>query len=398
MNTVLAAGMLVIMGLGISLVGSIKLPWARRANLHDDQIGWLVTTFGLTTIPVPFLAGWLNDHFGSSPVALVGCVLMLIGLAMIQTSGRFSTCIVAMVVFTTGWIAVGNVANSLVDTSFSENDLRSVAIGNMLFAVGAWITPTLMVLLLNRLGFRGALSVLMGAITLLALLLLSIWMVAPDHGLPGPSIWQEHEHHTVSDDWLPGRQILQDSFLWWSALAIAAYGTLESVTSAWATTAHQQRGATEQEAERRLSSYFFAFLLGRSSLALAGHLLPPATWPLVAVSILVVGVTLWTWSTSEPAAKRALLAMGFGVGMCFPTLLTIFLNYFPDHQHGRSIGWLFTLAAIGWSIFPVIYAKHCNKVGVVPGLRWLLVPALVLLFLVTLGPFSPWFAPTTLGG
>ncbi|HLV00992.1 MAG TPA: sodium:calcium antiporter, partial [Acidobacteriota bacterium] len=61
------AGLLVT-GIGVALLGSIKLSLARRLQIDEARIGGLVSAFGFTIIPMILVSGFLAAHFGQKTV------------------------------------------------------------------------------------------------------------------------------------------------------------------------------------------------------------------------------------------------------------------------------------------------------------------------------------------
>ena len=65
-----AAG-LFLGGLCAAVIGSIKLPMARRLSMDEGRVGILVASFSITFLPVVILSGWMIDAFGAGLVLLV---------------------------------------------------------------------------------------------------------------------------------------------------------------------------------------------------------------------------------------------------------------------------------------------------------------------------------------
>ena len=47
---------LLVSGMGVALLGSVKLPLARRLQIDEARVGGLVSLFGFVMIPVIFTA------------------------------------------------------------------------------------------------------------------------------------------------------------------------------------------------------------------------------------------------------------------------------------------------------------------------------------------------------
>src|SRR5215475_328006 len=71
---------LVVGGMGVALLGSVKVPLARRLGIDEARVGGLVSVFGFTLIPVILTAGFLTDLIGRQVVLIGGSALLAAGL------------------------------------------------------------------------------------------------------------------------------------------------------------------------------------------------------------------------------------------------------------------------------------------------------------------------------
>src|SRR5438552_1939836 len=77
-----------VVGMVLALLGSIKLPLAKRLQLNEVRVGSLLSALMLALIPLMLLSGILIDQLGVRGVLLVGSLvtaLALFGLALSQT-------------------------------------------------------------------------------------------------------------------------------------------------------------------------------------------------------------------------------------------------------------------------------------------------------------------------
>ena len=66
---------LLFTGMGLALLGSVKLELARKLKIDETQVGGLVSLFGFTMIPVILTVGFLTDLVGQQVILVGGTVL-----------------------------------------------------------------------------------------------------------------------------------------------------------------------------------------------------------------------------------------------------------------------------------------------------------------------------------
>src|ERR1700758_3739894 len=87
---------LLITGSGVALLGSLKVPLARRLQIDEAHVGGLVSMFGFVLIPVILAAGFLTDHaghgtetIGKQTVLLAGSLLFAVSLGLLAWAKRY---------------------------------------------------------------------------------------------------------------------------------------------------------------------------------------------------------------------------------------------------------------------------------------------------------------------
>src|SRR5262249_8099861 len=75
-------------GMVLALLGSIKLPLAKRLEIDEARVGGLLSALNLALIPMMLLSGMLVDRLGIQGVLIVGSVLAglaIFALALVKT-------------------------------------------------------------------------------------------------------------------------------------------------------------------------------------------------------------------------------------------------------------------------------------------------------------------------
>ena len=76
MLTWMQVAALAVAGMCHALLGSIKVPLARKLAIDEARVGGLVSMFGFTLIPMVLAAGFLVDELGKHAVLSGGFVLL----------------------------------------------------------------------------------------------------------------------------------------------------------------------------------------------------------------------------------------------------------------------------------------------------------------------------------
>src|SRR5437660_8018282 len=85
-----------VFGMVLALLGSLKLALAKRLNLGEGRVGFMLSALNAALIPMMILTGWLIDRFGAPLVVLfssVATAVALLGLSLKPTYGRAFTAV-----------------------------------------------------------------------------------------------------------------------------------------------------------------------------------------------------------------------------------------------------------------------------------------------------------------
>src|SRR5262245_36772364 len=240
---------LLVSGMGVALLGSVKVPLARRLEIDEARVGGLVSIFGFTMIPVIFAAGLLTDLVGRQLVMVAGGGLMAVSLLTLARARSYGAALAAVVLMSAGWALMINVGNVLTPIAFGGEKAYATNLANVYFGIGAFLTPLLIAWLVGRLTLPPALT-LAGCLPLVpALLALGVDLTDTGSG-------------AGADDAGLGT-LLADPMLWLCGLALFFYGPLEASVAAWATTYLGERGVREQTAAGLLSGFWLSYMATR---------------------------------------------------------------------------------------------------------------------------------------
>ena len=130
-------------GMGVALLGSVKIALAKRLQMDEARVGGLVSMFGFAMIPVMLAMGFLTDLLDKRIVVVAGSFLMVASLLVLARSIKYWSALVAVLLLSAGWSALVNVLNVLMQSAFGGTQTYAMNLGNFFFGLGAFLTPHL---------------------------------------------------------------------------------------------------------------------------------------------------------------------------------------------------------------------------------------------------------------
>lgn len=350
---------LLVGGLGVALLGSVKVPLARRLHIDEARVGGLVSMFGFTMIPVILTAGFLTDLVGKQVVLAGGSVLMAGSLVVLARCRGYWSALIGVLMLSAAWSALVNVLNVLTPFAFPGNLASAVNLANVYFGLGAFLTPLAVVLLLRWIRFTPALLVL--AILVLVPPMLAVGV---DFSALAPGADQEAAPATAD---LGMAAVLVHPVVWLCALAMFFYTPVEAATAAWTTTYLGDKGVTERAASGLLSAFWLTFMTARLVTAFC---LPPGSEMALIIGLSLACVLVLTGvvlSRSRAMAVAMVIAAGFVFGPIFPTLMAVLLGHTEPSLHGRVVGLFFAVGGVGWTTIPMLIGAYARRTSVQRG-------------------------------
>ncbi len=355
---VIMVAALVLSGMGVAILGSIKVHLARGLQIDEARIGGLVSIFGFTIIPVILLAGFLTDllnpqelMFGRQVGMIAGSFVFAASLVVLAGARNYRTALLGVLLLSAGWSYLVNVGNVLTPAAFpGESRAFSTNLANVFFGLGAFLTPV-------------ATSILVGAFSLKrTLILLAVFALVP--GLLSLTTDFALLRETDPGADRGSKQLLDNPYLWMLGLALFFYGPLEASMGAWATTYLGDQGFKEGTAANLLSAFWLAFMAGRviTAFTIVRGFEESLVLCLAITSVLVLGGIVMIKSR-EPAAGLVVLA-GLVFGPIFPTLMALLLGHFHPSVQGRAVGIFFAIGGIGWTVIPMLIGSYARRTSV----------------------------------
>ena len=350
-------------GMGVALLGSVKIALAQRLRIDEARVGGLVSMFGFTMIPVMLAMGFLTDLLDKQFVVIGGSCLMVASLLVLARSTKYWSALVAVLLLSAGWSALVNVLNVLMQSAFGGTQTYAMNLGNFFFGLGAFLTPLLIALLLRRTGFAPALFVL----AVFALVSGVLAFGVDFKGLLPPAVEGADPGIGV---------LLSDRIMWLTALALLFYAPMEATMAAWATTYLSDRGMAEGRAATMLSGFWLAFMCSRLATALivARFPLPTGGDTLLIVALSILCILVWAgavFSRGRVTAGTMVVLAGLVFGPTFPTIVGVLMGHVSQDISpvlgGRAVGLFFMVGGVGWSVIPILIGAYARKTSIQRG-------------------------------
>jgi fucose permease len=359
-----AIAVLLVTGMGLALLGSVKVSLARKLKIDEVRVGGLVSLFGFAMIPVIMAAGYLTDLVGRQAVLTGGGLLMVAALLVLAAARHYATALLAVLLLSAAWSAQINVINVLTPLAFSgitKNEPQAFNLANVFFGMGAFLTPMVIVVMLRKKNLTTALWVLAGLVLISVVFTFSVDSV--DFLIPTDEASTNGETEAAPAGF---GFLLADRTMWLCAMMLFFYGPVEGAMAAWATTILSEKGVSETTASGLLSGFWLAFMLSR---LIAAFTIPAGaeTQLILGAGLACVGVlTAVVFSQRKALTIAAVIGAGFVFGPIFPTIMAVLLGHFktmPDVQ-GRAVGLLFAIGGIGWTMIPMLIGAYARRTSV----------------------------------
>jgi len=355
----LVISILVSTGVGIALLGSIKVPMARKLQIDEGKIGGLLATFGFTLIPVILTAGFFSDLAGRQPVTVVGSIMFTVSLVILAQATAYWMLVTGVLLLSAAWGTLINVVNPLSLIAFGGTQAYALNLGCFIFGIGSFVTPMGATLLINRLGLQKTLLLLAGLVSLNIIL---------GCGATFPAAGSAQPQQVGTPETSQGvGTLLGDVVMWLCALGLFFYMPAENTMAGWATTYLTDKGIKENSASALLSGFWLSYTATR---LVAAFTVPKGCEVMVILVLSIISFLAWVavvLCRSSGLAGALVVLVGTIFGPIYPTLLAVLLGHFDPSLHGRAIGLFFTLGGLGCTVLPMMIGAYAKRTSVQRG-------------------------------
>ena len=339
--------------------------------LTNEQLGRIagMTFFGV--VAGILISGPLADRWGMKPFAIVGNLLIALGLGMLGLAETYNQLLVACFVMGFGGGTLDLILSPIVCAFQPEQKTAALNWLHSFYCVGAVLTILLATLALRwGVSWRG---------TALAMVCLPLGVGMGFIWLKIPSLLKQGEQR------MRLRELFCVGYFWWALLAIFLGGATELGMAQWLPDYAQTRlGYSQATGGMALLAFSLAMAVGRWAVGYWGHKTSPIA---IMLACSVVSVGLFVAGSFMPVpgiALGACIAAGLTGACLWPSVFGITTDRFP--RGGASMfGVLSGLGNLGGMIMPWIVGAVADQ----SNLSWGLVssaaaPALMIPVLLRL--------------
>jgi MFS family permease len=347
----------------------------------------LATLTAMASMPV---TGWAADRFGARRPILFS--MAVFGVFFTSLGFLTSSLVQLYVVFLIlGLVGPGTSAvphASLITRWFSERRGLALGIAMCGTAFGGVIWPSLSQGLIDRIGWRNSYLALGGAVLLVAMPLIGLFLKEPPVSTPSQTAEQSKE----AAEGMTRSQALRSGLFW---LLIAAFFIVSgSIQAAMIHLAPmlKDRGMTPAAAALAASVMGAAGMIGRLGMGYLLDLMPAARVPTIAFSSIAAGIFLLFAGVSGPAAYLAAALIGVGYGAESATIPYLVSRYFGLRSFGELYSYIFITVPLGGALGPALMGVGFDRTG---SYRMVLLSCgvatvIAALMMLRLGSYSPY--------
>src|SRR5215475_5442072 len=333
-----------------------------------DQFHWsrgqvsfafaLATLTAMLTMP---LTGWLTDRFGSRRPILV-CMTVFGALYASLSALTPNLWHLYAVFLLLGLVGPGTSAvphASLISRWFTER--RGLALGLAMCgtATGGVIWPRATQALMEQFGWRNAYAISGGAVLLVAVPLLLLFLKEPS----APVRLCGQSATNAAADGLTRGEALRGSLLWLLLFAFFIISMSIHACMIHLVPMLKDRGMTPSSAALAASLFGAAGMIGRLGMGYLLDLAPAERVPAIAFSIVAVGIFLLFAGVTGGTAYFAAMLIGFGYGAESATVPYLVGRYFGMRSFGEVYSYLFITVPLGGALGPYLMGVGFDRTG-----------------------------------
>ncbi|OVE79644.1 hypothetical protein BVY01_01930, partial [bacterium I07] len=299
----------------------------------------------LTACIVQFIIGPLVDKLGYKPIAIVGFVVTSFSFFFLAMTTSFNLAILACILLGIGAMCLNTVGNTLIPVVLFEgkDPARASNFGNAFFGLGYVLTPLLLVLFLQTLGWSYATSLsILGALVLVFLVF---------------ALTATYPQVPTGFQFSKAVKLLGNKAVIIAALALFCYISLEISMGSWIRTLMEELYGTAPNSAANaglvLSLFGVAMMVGRFLTSTIKNLTAMGTKLITVVSLVsILAIVLMIITKSPALAIVAVLLTGLVFAPIFPTIVGVTFSKFDSSLYGSIFGIIFAIGLLGGTFVP----------------------------------------------
>lgn len=358
-------------GLYSMVFGSILPLLSDAYSLNETVSGMLLSSHQAGNLIAGFVAGILPLYYGRKKSILFLSSFVIIGFLLIIGVG--TPWILLFAFFFTG-ISRGSISNFNNKTVNDITDSNPSALNflHSLFAIGALLSPFLVILFGQLFGLNGWRWLLVGIIGLIVVSQMMFF------NMPIEGDILAKDQTTKEKDY----SFFKDSLFWNTIIIIFFYLCAESAITGWLVTYFIQSDLlTIQQSQMISSLLWVGILIGRLGCVFLGSRLSRGTL----ITLISIGSAIFYGlllaSNSVTMILVSVLGLGISMGGIYPTAMTIAGSSIKKHP--MSLGWILVIGGLGGITMPIVTGYLAQTFTIF----WGMAAIILAIFMMLLGVF-----------
>ncbi|HNY85017.1 MAG TPA: MFS transporter [Candidatus Hydrogenedentes bacterium] len=358
------------LGAIFAIFGSIKLKLQEKLGIDDAKASQLISAMMFSCLVCSLAVGVITPRLGFQAVALMGFGAGALCVWLLATTSSYAGAMVAFVALGFAAMCVNTVGNVLGPQVLldGKNVPAAQNLLNVLFGVGSFLTPLIIGNLIGKAGYKATLS-LIG-------LLLAVPIAWTVFAVSLPSAGEFN---------LPAAaKLIANPAVLLGGAALFCYISLEATLGGFLTTYLADHKVDATKANNYLSLFWIFLLLAR---LFTYFVIPPSVFPFYVPVLAVVAagsIMAMVTARSTGVAVVAMLATGFVMGPCFPTLVAVTFGKTGTAQGAEVFGMIFAIGLLGGIFTPRIMGGFSASGNIRKGMQVLAGMAVALVVLSAL--------------
>ena len=358
-------------GLYSMVFGSILPLLSDAYSLNETVSGMLLSSHQAGNLIAGFVAGILPLYYGRKKSILFLSSFVIIGFLLIIGVG--TPWILLFAFFFTG-ISRGSISNFNNKTVNDITDSNPSALNflHSLFAIGALLSPFLVMLFGQLFGLNGWRWLLVGIIGLIVVSQMMFFNMPIEGDILAKDQTTKEKDYTF----------FKDSLFWNTIIIIFFYLCAESAITGWLVTYFIQSDLlTIQQSQMISSLLWVGILIGRLGCVFLGSSLSRGTL----ITLISIGSAIFYGlllaSNSVTMILVSVLGLGISMGGIYPTAMTIAGSSIKKHP--MSLGWILVIGGLGGITMPIVTGYLAQTFTIF----WGMAAIILAIFMMLLGVF-----------
>lgn len=358
-------------GLYSMVFGSILPLLSDAYSLNETVSGMLLSSHQAGNLIAGFVAGILPLYYGRKKSILFLSSFVIIGFLLMIGVG--TPWVLLLAFFFTG-ISRGSISNFNNKTVNDITDSNPSALNflHSLFAVGALLSPFLVILFGQMFGLDGWRWLLVGIIGLIVISQVMFF------NMPIEADVIKQDKSTKEKDY----SFFKDSLFWNTIVIIFFYLCAESAITGWLVTYFIQSDLlTIQQSQMISSLLWVGILIGRLGCVFLGSRLSRGTL----ITVISIGSAIFYGlllaSSNVTMILVSVLGLGISMGGIYPTAMTIAGSSIKKHP--MSLGWILVIGGLGGITMPIVTGYLAQTFTIF----WGMAAIILAIFMMLLGVF-----------